>query len=75
MSDGKLFCFDPAKYAAHFAREGYVHIPQGVTEVTTDADAVISGDPLGCSVTSTPVEATDPLAETQEVRNVDALLS
>jgi hypothetical protein len=32
MSDGKMFCFDPAKYAAHFAREGYVHIPQGVTE-------------------------------------------
>ena len=27
-----LFCFDPAKYAEHFAREGYVHIPQGVTE-------------------------------------------
>lgn len=31
MSDA-MFCFDPAKYAEHFAREGYVHIPGGVTE-------------------------------------------
>src|SRR5688572_18188537 len=28
----RMFVFDPAKYAEHFAREGYVHIPQGVSE-------------------------------------------
>ena len=28
----KMFQFDPAKYAAQFASEGYVHIPGGVTE-------------------------------------------
>lgn len=31
MSKG-MFCFNPADYAEHFAREGYVHIPGGVTE-------------------------------------------
>ncbi|HWE01869.1 MAG TPA: hypothetical protein VG326_05615 [Tepidisphaeraceae bacterium] len=31
MSD-QMFNFDPAKYADHFAREGYVHIKAGVTE-------------------------------------------
>jgi hypothetical protein len=29
---GKMFNFDPAKYAAQFAKEGYVHIRGGVTE-------------------------------------------
>ena len=28
----KLFCFDPAKYAAHFAEHGWFHIKGGVTE-------------------------------------------
>src|SRR5687767_948007 len=28
----KMFNFDPGKYARHFASEGYVHIPGGVTE-------------------------------------------
>lgn len=28
----KIFCFDPAKYAQQFAREGWVHIREGVTE-------------------------------------------
>lgn len=28
----RLFEFDPAKYAAHFAEHGYVHIKQGVTQ-------------------------------------------
>jgi len=28
----KLFCFDPAKYAAHFTEHGWVHIKAGVTE-------------------------------------------
>lgn len=28
----KLFSFDPAKYAAHFAEHGWVHIKAGVTE-------------------------------------------
>lgn len=27
-----LFKFDPAQYADHFAKEGYVHIPGGVTD-------------------------------------------
>jgi hypothetical protein len=31
MSD-QLFCFDPARYAAHFAEHGWVHIRAGVTE-------------------------------------------
>ena len=31
-----LFQFDPAKYAAHFASEGYVHIPGGVTQAFYD---------------------------------------
>ncbi|MGB7161532.1 MAG: hypothetical protein WBD40_25965 [Tepidisphaeraceae bacterium] len=31
MSD-KMFCFDPNQYAEQFARDGYVHIKQGVTE-------------------------------------------
>src|SRR5687768_915701 len=30
MSD-KMFNFNPADYAAQFAKEGYVHIKQGVT--------------------------------------------
>jgi hypothetical protein len=28
----RIFCFDPKQYAEQFAREGYVHIKQGVTE-------------------------------------------
>lgn len=28
----KIFCFNPADYAEQFAKEGYVHIRQGVTE-------------------------------------------
>src|SRR4051794_39689966 len=28
----KMFVFDPARYAADFAREGYVHIKGGVSE-------------------------------------------
>jgi hypothetical protein len=28
----QMFIFDPAKYAEHFARHGYVHIPGGVSE-------------------------------------------
>jgi hypothetical protein len=29
---GKMYCFDPARYAERFAREGYVHIKQGATK-------------------------------------------
>ncbi len=32
MSNNRIFCFNPADYAEQFARDGYVHIKQGVTE-------------------------------------------
>lgn len=61
------------------------HIPaqsdrdrQEQAEAAINADAVLSGDPLGCTVTSEPAvpqPASDPLAEDAQVRNVDDLLN
>lgn len=48
---------------------------EGSFAAVDEAEAVAPVDPLSCTVTSAPVEQTDPLAGTNHEANVDALLA